>query len=125
MEKWYFPITMLPGIALLVLSTSTLLTALSNEIDQRIKEERDPTITQRKLKQLYLLNNALGLLYIGIGFMLVAGLFFGLNTFFSIAASIGSITFLLGVLSVLSAIVCLIIYSQRAVRLRQDQFQNN
>ena len=74
MEHWYLPITILPGIGLLILSTSNQLIALSNEISERLKLEIcNDQISQRKLKQLKLLNKGLVGLYIGAGAMVASG----------------------------------------------------
>ncbi|MBL4606126.1 MAG: hypothetical protein JKY02_10835 [Flavobacteriaceae bacterium] len=126
MEHWYLPITILPGIGLLILSTSNQLIALSNEIAERLKLEIcNDQISQRKLKQLKLLNKGLVGLYIGAGVMVASGILSGLQNFYNFSNTLGIITMLLGVLSVFISISFLIVYSLRAVKIRQDQYKES
>ena len=125
MEHWYLPITILPGIGLLILSTSNLLIALSNEIAERLKTNSDGKMTHRKLGQLKLLNKGLVGLYIGAGAMVASGILSGLRIFYDFSTSAGLIVMLLGVISVFVSITFLILYSLRAVKIRQDQYQES
>tara|TARA_R110002073_G_scaffold123234_2_gene266846 strand:+ start:28623 stop:29009 length:387 start_codon:yes stop_codon:yes gene_type:complete len=126
MEHWYLPITILPGIGLLILSTSNQLIALSNEIAERLKLDRcNDQISQRKLNQLKLLNKGLVGLYLGVGAMVASGILSGLQNFYKISNEIGLIVMLLGVMSVFISITFLIIYSLKSVRIRQDQFKES
>ena len=126
MEHWYLPITILPGIGLLILSTSNQLIALSNEISERLKLEIcNDQISQRKLKQLKLLNKGMVGLYIGAGAMVASGILSGLQNFYEFSNTFGLIIMLLGVLSVFISISFLIVYSLRAVKIRQDQYKES
>lgn len=126
MEHWYLPITILPGIGLLILSTSNQLIALSNEISERLKMKIcNDGISQRKLKQLKLLNKGLVGLYIGAGIMVASGILSGLQNFYHFSNTLGIITMILGVLSVFISISFLIVYSLRAVKIRQDQYKES
>ena len=126
MEQWYIPITILPGIGLLILSTSNQLIALSSEIAERLKLEIcNDSISQRKLRQLKLLNKGLVGLYLGAGTMVASGILYGLQNFYKFSNEIGLIAMLLGVISVFVSISFLILYSLRAVKIRQDQFQES
>ena len=123
MENWYVPITIVPGIGLLILSTSNLLVALSNEIKSILQDSNSEMLIHRKLKQLKLLNGAMVFLYASVACFVVSGLISGLfettgaHFNFSIYISI------LGIASALFGLVFLIIYSFRAVKIRQDQFR--
>ncbi len=126
MENWYLPITILPGIGLLILSTSNQLIALSTEIAERLKlKVCNDQITKRKLKQLKSLNKGLVGLYIGAGSMVTSGMLSGLQNFYKISQNLGLALMLLGVLSIFISITYLIIYSIRAVNIRQDQFKES
>ncbi|AXT19125.1 hypothetical protein D7030_14125 [Flavobacteriaceae bacterium AU392] len=126
MENWYVPITILPGIGLLILSTSNLLIALSNEIAERIQLKKcNDSITTRKLKQLHLLNKGLVGLYVGAATLVAAGILFGIQNFYDISQNIGIALMLVGVLSTFISISYLIKYSVRAVKIRQDQFNES
>lgn len=59
-ENWVFPLTILPGIGLMIASTTSWSVALTNEINQLFERiECDREILGRKIRQLKLINNAL------------------------------------------------------------------
>ena len=124
MENWYLPITIVPGIGLLILSTSNLMVTLSNELIVLIKEQsKNESIILRKLKQLKTLNRAMVLFYIAVACLVIAGLIGGLQL-----KNIGdSATYIsvLGIVIMLFALFSLIKYSYRAVSIRQDQFKTH
>ncbi|WP_411030301.1 hypothetical protein [Spongiimicrobium sp. 3-5] len=125
MENWYIPITIIPGIGLLILSTSNLMVALSNEMRMLIA---DTTTTQilmeKKLRQLKLLNSAMVFLYSSVGFLLVSGLVSGIMQ--SVGGHNNSFIYITigGICWALIGLALLVIYSFKAVKLRQDQFNN-
>lgn len=121
MDNWYIPITILPGIALLILSTSSLMIALSGEIRQRIETKMERATTSRKLRQLKLLGRALVCFYIGAACMVGAGI----QNLFSFSVIISEALLALGTLGVLSALSILVLFSSRAVRIRQDEFNES
>jgi len=125
MNNWYIPITILPGIALLILSTSNILIALSNEISERIKQQMNPALTQRKLSQLNLLTKGLVGLYIGAGSMVIAGILSGIENYISMTGDLGTIFMLIGTSSLFISIGFLITFSFKAVKIRQDQFNES
>lgn len=120
MENWYLPITIIPGLGLLVLSTSNIMIALSNEIDSIIELNKDSAIIRRKLAQLKLLNKAMVFFYIAIASLLISAILKGLF-------NLEETTFFISAFAVVLALIglfSLILYSFRAVRIRQDQFIN-
>ncbi|WP_299709358.1 hypothetical protein [uncultured Tenacibaculum sp.] len=126
MDNWYLPITILPGIGLLILSTSNQLIALSNEISDRLKlDSCDDDISNRKLRQLKLLNKGLVGLYIGAGAMVTSGIISGIQNFYSFSNTFGVIIMLIGVISIFISLGYLITYSLRAVKIRQEQFKKS
>ena len=125
MENWYLPITIVPGLGLLVLSTSNLMGLLSQEIKNLISEHAEyKTLLKRKLKQLKLLNLAMVFLYASIAFFVISGLVAGLyqSTNF-MGGEVPIYLLLIGILCCLAAIFLLIIFSFRAVKIKQDQFR--
>lgn len=120
MENWYLPITIIPGLGLLVLSTSNIMIALSNEIDSIIELNKDSAIIRRKLAQLKLLNKAMAFFYTAIASLLISAILKGLF-------NLEETTFFISAFAVVLALIglfSLILYSFRAVRIRQDQFIN-
>lgn len=78
MEHWYIPATIIPGIGLLILSTSNLLVNLSTEIKTLIVEVTlKEALIKRKLKQLKLLNSAMVFLYVAVASFVVSALISG------------------------------------------------
>ncbi len=126
MENWYLPITLVPGIGLLILSTSNLMLTLSNEINLLIKEtiESDAIIT-RKLNQLKRLNSAMVFLYIAVACLVTSGLIGGIGNRINFKNEISIYIAIAGIVVVLLALLLLIVYSFKAVTIRQDQFQNS
>ncbi|MGH1384553.1 hypothetical protein [Kordia sp.] len=122
MENWYLPITIVPGIGLLILSTSNLMVTLSSELNGLIMEGcKDQPIIIRKLVQLKTLNRAMVFFYIAVACLAISGLIAGLEL-----SSIGdSATYIsiIGIVIMLLGLFSLIKYSYRAVSIRQDQFK--
>ena len=128
MENWYLPITIIPGIGLLILSTSNLLVTLSNEIKTLISEEKQECtnlLIQQKLKQLKLLNWSMVLFYISVACLVISGLVTGLYLKVELRYNPSMYISILGIKFVLTGLLALIIYSFRAVKIRQNQFKNS
>ncbi|MEL6591851.1 MAG: DUF2721 domain-containing protein [Bacteroidota bacterium] len=125
-ENWVFPLTILPGIGLMIASTTSWSVALTNEINQLFERiECDREILGRKIRQLKLINNALVSLYVSVGMCTLSG-FVGSIWNASTMASDGiiAVTILvaIGIAFLLVGAGMLIVYAFRAVRIKQDQF---
>jgi len=119
-ENWYLPLTIVPGIGLIILSTSNLMITLSNEIRDLIDStSKDKIIITKKLAQLKLLNKGMVFFYISIGFILVATVINGLDKTHRGTLYVG----ILAVFCSFMGILSLIVYSFRAVTIRQNQFK--
>lgn len=120
MENWYLPITIVPGLSLLILSTSNLMVTLSNEISAMIEDSKEKIIITKKLAQLKLLNMAMVFFYISIAFLLISAVINGLYNIEkkSLLISVSAI------ILALTRLFCLVLYSFRAVSIRQNQFKN-
>jgi uncharacterized membrane protein (DUF485 family) len=125
MEKWYLPITILPGIGLLILSTARLMVSLNKEMEALLKEATNfEHLLQKKLQQLRLLTLSLTGLYISTALMVLSGLVsFLKNVAAGAAATWGLAILLLGVALIFISLVLLIIYSVKAVNIRQGHFE--
>ena len=125
MEDWYIPITIIPGIGLLILSTSNMMVTLSSEINTLIhSEDKNDTIIKRKLVQLKLLNRAMVLFYIAIASLVTAALISGISVKLGTTVNATLYVIILGIMMLLLGLFWLIKYSYRAVSIRQDQFKN-
>lgn len=124
MENWYIPITIIPGIGLLILSTSNLMVTLTTEINTLIHSpDENDTIISRKLSQLKLLNRAMVLFYIAISCLVTAALIGGISLKIDIETNLALYVIILGIIMLLFGLFWLIKYSYRAVSIRQDQFK--
>lgn len=127
MENWYVPITIVPGIGLLLMSTSTLLGALSTEIKNLIEDHIDyEALLHRKLTQLKLVNYAMVFLYVSVACFVLSGLIAGLyESTHTMNDDIPIYFSVIGILSCLTALLLLILFSLRAVKIKQDQFRKH
>lgn len=125
MENWYVPITIVPGIGLLLMSTSNLLGQLSGEIKDLIREHSDyQSLLRRKLLQLKLLNLAMVFLYASVASFVISGLIAGLyQSVHSMRDDIPIYFSVAGIFCCLGALTLLIVFSFRAVKIKQDQFR--
>lgn len=123
MSAWYIPITILPGICLLILSTSNIMLDLSREVKMLIEDARDQALLiQRKLDQLKLINRAMVFLYLSVSFFVISALLSGIGSHLDKNIDTSIYTLFIGILCCFLALISLMVYSFRAVRLRQDQF---
>lgn len=127
MESWYVPITIVPGIGLLLMSTSNLLSALSNEIKGLLTEHVDyKNLLHRKLGQLKLLNYAMVFLYASVASFVLSGLIAGLyQSTHAMSDDVPIYFSVVGILSCLTALILLMLFSFRAVKIKQDQFKRD
>ncbi len=121
--EWYVPITILPGVSLLILSTVNLIISLNEELKQLNKERKlYVEIIELKLKQLEVLSYSMIALYIATFLMVLTGILAGIldgNLF--ITTSI----LLIGILVLSFAIILLIRYSIKSLLIRQKHLKIN
>lgn len=120
MTEWYIPITILPGVGLLIMSTSGLVANLSNEIAALIKENctEHKRLIEKKIDQLTRLNRAMVGLYFSSGSLVLSGI---------LKAALPEIIIpewllFLGALLLFGALYFLMRYSIMAVKIRKQQF---
>jgi|AntRauTorcE11897_2_1112592.scaffolds.fasta_scaffold13965_2 asparagine N-glycosylation enzyme membrane subunit Stt3 len=125
MENWYLPITILPGIGLLILSTTHLIVSLNEEMESLLKEvDAQQSLMLQKLSQMKLLTYSMSGFYISTALMVLSGLVsfsqeFKINAF----GNLGSSILVAGVAFIFISLLILIIYSVRAVRIRRKHFK--
>ncbi len=127
MQEWYLPITILPALGMLILSTTNQMMSLSNEINSLLREKCSDfqhLISSKKLKQLGLLTRAGALLYLASGIYVLSGI---LGAVLEIDAfyDVPSLLLYLGTIFLFLAFIILIIYAFRTVGIRKLQFENN
>lgn len=124
MDNWLLPITIVPGIGLLILSTSNLMVTLSAEINGlKNNKPENEAIISRKLIQLKTLNRAMVFFYIAVACLATSGLLGGLELQMPVLNGINICISIIGILFMLLGLLFLIKYSYKAVTIRQDQFK--
>lgn len=127
MQEWYLPITILPGLGMLILSTTSQMMTISTEIAKLLEVKCSPfqhMISDQKIKQLGLLTRASVLLYSATGFYVLSGI---LGAFLEVSSyyNLASMALYLGTVLVFIALILLIIYGIRAVKIRKQQHLHN
>lgn len=122
--EWYIPITFLPAIGLLILSSSNLLVALNVELDQLKKAEHLADVYADKVKQLKRLTLALNAFYVAASFFTISALTGAFASRFHWSVwSLDYIALTLGVFITLIALLLLVVYSFKAVSVRERQYE--
>ena len=119
--QWILPITVIPGIGIIILSTSNFMINLNKEIVRLNKQKKEYfVIIELKLEQLKRLNWALVFLYTGILFFLTSGVL-GAITEPENIYPVASMLVGIGVLII--AITLLIIYGFKSIYIRQKHLK--
>ncbi|MCH2451347.1 MAG: hypothetical protein MK198_14565 [Gracilimonas sp.] len=124
MEAWYLPITIIPGIGLLILSTSNLIISLNEELEGLLKDADEfQLLIDRKLSQMKLLTYSLAGLYLSTALLVLSGLLsFSKRYEEGIFSSSASVSLITGVTLIFISLIILILYSVRAVTIRRAHF---
>ena len=122
MDEWYFPITILPGVGLLIMSTTHLTTALSNEIASLLAEDikMNHDTIEKKIGQLSRLNISLTLFYACCSTLVLSVLLSGLYENNVLSKPL----LFLSVIAIFCALALLIVYSAKAVTIQRHQFKS-
>lgn len=113
---WYIPITIIPGIAMIILSTSNIMLDLNREISELYAHPRDHTdVIKAKLNQLRLLSISIVFQYLGVLLFLLSGLYVSVFKSTRIAENL----LIIGVVFIVVSIIMLLVYSIKAVKIRQ------
>lgn len=118
---WYVPMTIVPGVSLIIISTSTIILSLNSEISLlESQPEKNLQIIQAKLSQLKRVSLSIVFQYVGVFLFLISGI---LKSMLPELENLFTWFLLLGVLSVSISIAILINYSLKAVKIRQKHLQ--
>lgn len=118
--EWYGPITVLPAIGLLVLSTSNFIIALNEELELLKKEkEKNQEVIRSKISQLRKLGIANSCLYGSALLFLVAGM----SKAITLSDKLFFILMLTGVAITTLALIFLFLHSLMSVKIRQKHLK--
>lgn len=121
--EWYLPIALLPGVGLLILSTTAQMMSLSAEIGSILIEDCTAfrlSIAERKIKQLGRLTKSTSLLYIACACLVFSGMAQVLPEFSSYLY-LPDLFLYIGVLMVVWALAILISYGYDLIKIRKIQ----
>ena len=115
---WYIPFTIIPGVGLIILSTSNIILNLNNEISQLkgLEKEKLYPIIEAKLRQLKSLSWAITYQYCGVFAFLLSGIIAALVANFQ---DLSKYILVIGGLFFTLSLYLLINYSFKAVKIRQ------
>ncbi|MFK7808024.1 MAG: hypothetical protein AB8F74_09520 [Saprospiraceae bacterium] len=126
---WYIPITILPAVGLLIVSTTAQMMNLSSEIGNILSDKCshfDHKLSGLKIQQLSRLTKATALLYIAAACFVLAGILGAvLPEDMGINQSAPRLVLLIGVILTLAALGLLIIYGIKTISIRKMQHANN
>lgn len=118
--EWYGPLTILPAVGLIIMSTSNFIIALNEEIILlQNDKEKLIVIIELKLKQLKRLGIANGFLYGSALLFLAAGLMKVLTN----ADILFNYILLAGVVTIIVALTFLFIHAIRSVSIREKHLR--
>lgn len=124
MDNWIIPLTLLPGIGMMIMSTSHLSTAISQEISGLIGAQScDTHLVEQKISQMSLLNRALVALYLGTASFAITGLIGGVSVVQNLMIKdTFTVCLIIGISCLLVATIFLITFSTRAIRIKKNQY---
>ncbi|MFK5856275.1 MAG: hypothetical protein QM503_09110 [Bacteroidota bacterium] len=115
--EWFVPLSIIPGAGLIIMSTSQTMISLNDEITSLVNRGNESVnIIKEKLLQLKRLSVSIVFQYIGVFLLLISGL--SVNLLASLKL-LSDWLLLIGVIAISISILYLIIYSIRAVSIRQ------
>lgn len=117
---WYVPLTVLPAVALIILSTSNFLIALNGEIYQLEKSENvSDWVIEKKIKQLRNLGFANILLYASALFFMFSALIMAIYN----EPLLFKCLMIIAVILFTSALIFLFMHAARAIRIRHEHLK--
>ena len=123
--EWYLPITILPGLGMLIFSTTNQMMAISLEVGTLLSKKCTSfqhTIAEMKIKQITRLTIASTLLYFAAGAYVLSGMMEAMLTEYSYFSRI---IMIIGTLAVFISLITLVIYSFATIKIRKTQFAHN
>jgi hypothetical protein len=121
---WYLPITILPGLGMLIFSTTSQMMTISTEVGNLLSNQTtgfQHKIADMKIKQIQRLTYASTLLYFAAGAYVLSGIVGALMSNYTAASHV---TLIVGTITLLAALCLLVFYSFRTIKIRRLQFNH-
>jgi len=116
--EWYIPMTIIPGVGLIILSTSNIMLNLNGEISALNRgQNSNKKIIKAKLSQLKRLSISIIFQYVGLLFFLFSGISLSI---IKKSDPLAKGFLLIGVITLTISILILLVYSIKAVAIRQE-----
>ena len=126
---WYIPITILPAVGLLIVSTTAQMMAVSTEIGGILSDRCtlfEHKLSGLKIKQLERLTRSTALLYISAACFVLAGILGAIIPVeITWSQKLPQIVLLLGVVLILVALGLLVTYGIKTISIRRMQHEFN
>lgn len=125
--EWYVSIAILPGVGMLILSSSSQVVAVSDELKELLGKRCTTfqhRIAQLKIAQLGRVTRATNLLYLSAALFVLSGLI-GVFDRQEKVLDLSDYVLITGVVLVLIALILLIDYSFKTIRVRKLQHTHN
>ncbi len=125
--EWYLPITILPGVGVLILSTTNQMLAISREVGELLDHRCSKfqhNIADRKIKQLTRLTTSAALLYISAACFVSSGILGAIIPMME-ESNIPNYVLIAGVVLVLVALAILVNYGFQSISIRKFQHKHN
>ena len=118
--EWYIPISLLPGIAILIMSTGNFIVALNAELKELKKQYTlYEVVIKLKIKQLRRLSIAIAGLYLSVFVFTLLGFFI----WFGVPEVIDYCILVIAFLIMTYAVYLLVSFSIRAIKIRDMHMQ--
>lgn len=118
--EWYIPISLLPGIAILIMSTGNFIVALNAELKELKKQYNlYEVVIKMKIKQLRRLSIAIAGLYLSVFVFTLLGFFI----WFGVPEAIAYFILVIAFLIMTYAVYLLVSFSIRAIKIRDIHMQ--
>lgn len=119
--EWYLPITIIPGVGVLIVSTTNQLLGVNEEIRILLREKCDDfqkEIITLKIVQLGKLTHATFFLYLSCSFFVCSGI---VGAFLQMNEA-PNVLLICGTVSLLISLAILIVYGYKQIIIRKKQF---
>ena len=119
--EWYLPMTIIPGIGLIILSTSNIMLSLNKEISELLEDKNKyQEVIAAKLSQLIRTSYSIVFQYIGVLLFLFSGIS---RAIYENNSQLSNGLLIAGVIAISISIIILLIYSIKAIGIKRKHLE--